>query len=105
MPRLGEIMDETRAEIRQVLTPEQRERLDAEMPSRRGRRGPRARPRRGVPGDTASAAGGVPPILDRYSLHNQAGLWNSVTPKPDRPPRRIVARIRPPHRADRGPEG
>ena len=60
MPRLGKIMDETREEIRQVLTPEQRERLDTEMPSRLGRRGPQARPRRGVPGDTTSGAGGSP---------------------------------------------
>ena len=72
MPRLGAIMEETREEIRQVLTPEQRRRLDAEMPPRRGRRGPRARSRPVSPVDTTGETGGVSLILHRYSLHNRA---------------------------------
>jgi Spy/CpxP family protein refolding chaperone len=66
MPRLNAIMEATRAEIREVLTPEQQEGLDEMMPRRRGPRGPRARDRGFAPADTATqpgegaARGGLP---------------------------------------------
>jgi hypothetical protein len=60
MPRLNAIMESTRAEIREVLTPEQRERMDTMVPGRRGPRGPRLPGRRAMPVDTPAQPGGGP---------------------------------------------
>ena len=77
MPRLGAIMESTRAEIREILTPEQRKRLDAMMPGRRGPRGPRPRERGFMPSDTAGKPGG-PTVPGGLSVYPDGYLFHSL---------------------------